>query len=163
KLYLTFKQPVAKPVLAGKTAVCIGDTLSLQASSPMPGVIWNWMTPTGTLTNNDSLLTVNAVTQTDTGLYRVVALLDGCTSEEDSVRVIIRPIVTPSVMVTADKINPGPWTPIQFSATAITNAGSAASYQWTKNGADIPGATAATYSATTAIDVESGDLICLNL
>lgn len=163
KVAVTFKSPVAKPVLTGITMRCVGDTLSLQAGPGAPGTTWTWMTPADTMENAGPAITVDSVTQADTGLYRVVALLDGCMSEEDSAHVVVYPVVIPSLTVTTDKINPGPWVDVKFSATAITNAGSTPVYQWTKNGANIPAANAAIYTATTGATLHQGDVICIKL
>ncbi len=87
----------------------------------------------------------------------------GCPSPMDSITVVVNQSVVPTLQVTA---SPGsiaiPGTLINFSSVA-TNEGTAPQYQWMKNGIFIPGATSSTWSATMAIDLHTGDTICLTM
>jgi len=64
---------------------------------------------------------------------------------------------TPIVTVTSNPATAGPWTTITFTAN-VQNA-SAPSFQWRKNGIDIPSANGMTYSAVTNIDIQARDKI----
>lgn len=102
---------------------------------------------TNQLTNNDSI-------------YCVMTSSDECAINpqvtSNRTKVEVRPNVVPSVSVSANPgttIADGQW--VTFTASG-TNGGSTPGYQWTRNGTDIPGATAATYSTNT---LRSGDHI----
>lgn len=78
-----------------------------------------------------------------------------------NITMAVNPLLTPSVTVNASPgLTVGPWAPITFTANP-TNGGAAPTYQWKKNGTNIPGATANTYLGTTNAELADGDVICV--
>lgn len=79
-------------------------------------------------------------------------------SNSNSVMLTVLPNVTPSVTVTANPAGPAPpFQLISFTATPV-NGGSSPQYQWTRNGTNVTGATAATWGATT---LSNHDTVCV--
>jgi hypothetical protein len=77
----------------------------------------------------------------------------------DAVSVTVNNNATPSVSIAVSppaSVSKG--TMVTYTATVI-NGGASPTYQWRKNNINIPGATAATYSAIAGIDFMSGDSI----
>lgn len=70
----------------------------------------------------------------------------------DTIRLTLNSIVTPTATISA---NPGtnisPGVTVTFSSS-VTNGGISPSFQWQKNGVDIPGATNATYATNNLAD-----------
>jgi hypothetical protein len=73
---------------------------------------------------------------------------------------IVNPLFTPSVTaaITTGSNPTCGGTSITFTATP-TNGGASPTYQWTKNGLNISGATAVTYTGVAGTDFANGDLI----
>jgi len=72
--------------------------------------------------------------------------------------VTVNPAPVPAVTVTANNSTICAGTSITFTA-APTNQGTAPTYQWYKNGSAIGGATASTYTTTTAVNNDSYDVV----
>lgn len=87
----------------------------------------------------------------------------GCKSDIDTAMIEILPVLNPLLNVT---VNPGtkvgPYAPVMFTAN-VADAGSAATYQWVKNGANMTGETGTTLSMIAGQDFASGDKISLSM
>ena len=77
------------------------------------------------------------------------------TATSGSVTMTVGTVVTPAVSINATSNNFCSGTNVTFTATP-TNGGTTPTYQWKKNGANINGATSATYSSSTLVN---GDAI----
>lgn len=96
---------------------------------------------TGTWSNNNISITG---TPTTSGVYNyTISLTGGCGSVSTAGTITVKGVTITS-NISGSSICPG--TSVTFTATAIgfTNP----TYQWTKNGIGIPGATSSTYSST---------------
>jgi len=85
----------------------------------------------------------------------------GCTAISSPVSVSVNTaLVVPSVSIaiTSGTQTSCSGTPVTFTATP-TNGGSAPTYQWTKNGTNIGGATSVTYTGTSGTAFINGDII----
>lgn len=154
-----------KPVLQSNSPVCATDTLKVWATTTSPNVdYWIWSKPSGFVPNTPNADTIiPSAALTDSGRYIVAAVKGGCISDEDTVFVEVGSKTAPTIQITANGINPvpGPWVGVQFFITGSSNGGTNPTYQWTKNGTNIPGATASTYNTTTGSDLQNGDTICV--
>ncbi len=163
RINLTVKPPVSKPVLTGLTTLCEGDALNLSISSATTDAIWKVTTPKISYTDTVGIK-INSVGLSDTGVYRVVALKDDCESAEASVHVHIDSAVAPGIALVTDKgPNIGPWVEVLFSATSVVNPGDNPLWRWTKNGANIAGATDSVHKMTGLIDFMAGDTVCVRM
>jgi hypothetical protein len=145
--------------LTTNSPVCFGDTLWVTAVSATPGVTYNWLIPQGYFQSYPGTWGFSNAAFTDSGKYKVQAILNGCPSELDSISVSVNPVVIPSVSIVASPgVSVSPMTQVTFTAN-IVNGGAGPVYQWMKNGIDITGATNKTYQAMSGIDLFHGDVI----
>ena len=134
-------QPVSQTLLAGQTA-----TFSVNYMGATP-ITFQWRKDSLAIASGtSSTLTINSVTTSDAGGYSVVVTnpVGNVTSNVATLTVNTLPAITTqpaSLTVTEGQ-------PAQFSVTA--NGTAPLSYQWKKDGADIPSANAATYSIPAA-------------
>jgi hypothetical protein len=153
----------ANPHLFSNGPVCSGDTLKVWATTTTQNVEWYWFRPAGFFPNAPSDTTIVSSAVTDAGVYKAQAIFNGCPSSMDSVIVVVNQSIVPTISVTA---NPGtvalPGTQVTFTAN-VTNQGSTPTYQWMKNGTYITGVTGNTYTAVMAIDLHTGDTICVTM
>jgi hypothetical protein len=151
------------PSIHSNSPVCSGDTLHVWGTTVTSPVEWYWFKPAGYFPNAPSDTFIYASAVTDAGVYKAQAVYNGCFSPMDSITVVVNQSVIPTLTVTA---SPGtvaqPGTQVTFNSAA-TNEGSTPSYQWLKNGLFISGATSSTYTATMAIDLHTGDTICVRM
>ncbi len=142
-------------IAGSSTPVCAGDSLKLSASSASPGVSYSWMGPNSFNSVLQNPAIANAQTN-NSGIYTLTVSLNGCSSST-STNVIINPVLgTPVITIAvspSDTICAGG--NITLSAIAA-NAGSTPTYQWKRNGINIGGATAASFTTSS---VSNGDII----
>jgi gliding motility-associated-like protein len=81
----------ATPSVTSNSPICEGSALNLVALSATTGVSYSWTGPDGfaTTTQNPTLATTSA---TSAGVYSVKATLNGCSSIEATVSVVIKPV-----------------------------------------------------------------------
>ncbi len=111
----------------------------------------------------------NPGTLTATTYYKRIVTSAACSSSSNTIviNVGLQPL-TPSVYIgtTSASTTICAGTSINFGIAFSQNAGSNPSYQWQKNGVNIPGATGSTYSSSTLVDKDSitcvmtSDLAC---
>lgn len=84
------KPRAAKPDLIVSEPVCEGDSIKISAFSTTPNITYNLLTPAFFIQNLPAVDTIIAkATILDSGLYRAVAILDGCLSKIDSADMIV--------------------------------------------------------------------------
>lgn len=82
---MVIKPRAAKPVMTITGSVCEGDSIRVTALSTTPNITYNLQTPVDFMVGLTAVDTVfKPVSILDSGLYRVVASLDGCLSLIDS-------------------------------------------------------------------------------
>jgi hypothetical protein len=152
--------------ITSNSPLCTGDTLRITATTVTPGVYYIWLTqhsPPIYLPNAPATYADSTVTLADSGWYKVAAVLGGCISRQDSIRIKVDTTVVPSVAVSAS-----PGTAVKTNMTIIfstvaTNTGSAPTYQWKVNGVAVPGATAAVFSGVMSGSIQHNDVICVEM
>jgi Secretion system C-terminal sorting domain/Ig-like domain CHU_C associated len=131
--------PPATITASGKTKVCVGQSVSLSATST-PGMSYQWLKNGGTISG----ATLPTYSASQSGLYsvRVTSGLTGCTKTGNSINVIVNPV--PAATTTAT----GPTTFCAGDSVELqANTGSGLTYQWKLNGNNISGATANSFAA----------------
>jgi glucose/arabinose dehydrogenase len=124
----------------GPTTFCSGGNVTLYGNTG-PGYIYQWKKDGTNITG----ATGPSYIANTTGEYQLKLVFDGCTTWSAPMKVNVNTSLTA-------KITPGG--PTTFcngnSVTLYANTCSGYSYQWKKNGADIPGETGNTLLATTS-------------
>lgn len=140
----------ARPLPIANTPVCIGQDLKLNVSNPQSGA-YSWLGVGGY-----SAAVVNPVrssaTTAFTGKYYVTVTANGCTSDKDSVTVVVNPAPVINVY-------PSPKDSICQGATLnlisnTANTGTSFQRYWYRNNTIISGASNANFSTTTATDYD---------
>jgi len=147
------------------THICAGTNVTFSTNTVHGGAA-----PTFQWRQNGSVVGTNAPTYSTTQLGNGDSVFCVMTSNEECVlnpvvnsnRLGLRvtPNVVPAVSISANPgtaIADGQW--VTFTASGV-NGGATPVYQWTKNGAEIPGAVNATYTTNT---LSSGDHIRVRL
>src|SRR5688572_15886260 len=136
--------PAAPTVAAGgSSSLCTGGTVTLTATSATTGVTYQWFKDGVAIANATSASYIaNAA-----GSYTVTAPASGCAGPASAATVLTMntPPIAPAVTASgplAICVNNGS---VTFTAASVTGA----TFTWFKNGNIIPGATSATYTATT--------------
>ncbi|MBK9175161.1 MAG: hypothetical protein IPM46_02255 [Flavobacteriales bacterium] len=132
--------PAATITAGGSTTFCSGASVTLSANTGT-GLTYQWRR-NGT---NISGATASTYAATIAGSYHVVVTSGGCSSISAATTVTVN--TSPAATITA-----GGATAFCTggSVTLSANTGTGLTYQWRRNGTNLSGATASTYSATTA-------------
>jgi len=140
---------------ASHNTPCAGDSLGLAVNSPQAGCTFSWSGPQGFNANAEDTFIAHAQSG-NAGNYILTAHLNGCATP-DTTLVSVTPTAGPPIIqiagVPTDTMCIGG--SLSLDATA-TNAGSAPSYQWKKNGSNIIGATNASYTTS---GLSNGDIM----
>ena len=123
-------------------SLCVGDNFQLLSNVAPGTVTYNWTGPGG-FTSAAPNPTRNGATINMAGTYNLTISLNGCTSNQGSVNVVISD--NPAVPA----ISGGPLTFCSGGNVTLTSS-SATGNQWYLNGNPIAGATGQNYSATAA-------------
>ncbi|MCB9184764.1 MAG: T9SS type A sorting domain-containing protein [Flavobacteriales bacterium] len=132
--------PSANVTAGGATSFCAGGSVTLSASTGS-GYTYQWL-KNGT---NLSGATSSTYTATTAGSYAVVVNSSGCSATSSALTVTVN--ASPTASITAGGAT-GFCTGGSVTLSAAT--GSGYGYQWRRDGANISGATASTYTATLA-------------
>ncbi len=136
--------------------ICLGDPHTFTVVATGDGIAYQWRKNGGSIGGaTGASFTIPAVAVSDAGLYDCQVTAD-CGAELTTL-VTLTPLAPAAITVdpTGDSVCPG--TPVSFSIGA---SGGALSYQWKRDGVDIPGATAATYSLAIPTAFDAGDYSC---
>lgn len=120
------------------TTFCSGDSVLLEETTAATGLTYQWVNGT----QNINGATADAYTATAAGNYHLTANgADNCVRRSNRVEVTVS--ASPAATITS------PGTTFCDGGTVVlsANTGTGLTYQWTKNGANIGGATGATYTA----------------
>ena len=130
--------PVATITPASATTFCDGGSVVLNANSGL-GLSYQWQRDSSDIPGASG----SSYTATASGSYTVIVTANSCskTSLAQSVTVTPLPVAT---------ITPAGATTFCEGGSVVLNANSGVglSYQWQKDGSDIPGATGSSYTAT---------------
>ena len=117
-------------IASGDTTICQGNSLTLKASTPVPGAKIDWyLTPNAGM----AFVTVNTgvnviVTPTATNTYYVEVSANGCKSARKPVIVTVATVLTP--VIAANTKNICPAKTVDLTTTLIANQTPDVSYEW---------------------------------
>lgn len=153
---------VPKPKGVSNSPLCINDTLTLSLTTPTNGNT-GWYRNGTFIGGVISDVKLYGITTRDSGMYILVdSNVYGCVAY-DTVNVHVNPTVPSSVNISVyPGTNVGPWTLVTFTANT-TNSGNNPKYQWKLNGVDIPGATSFELKAVTGVDINTSDILCVEM
>ncbi len=97
---------ISTPTAGNNGPVCIGSILSL-TSSTISGATYSWTGPNGYTSSIQNPIVSNNATPTLSGIYKVTATVDGCTSDTGSTEAIVKSLLpTPAIcVVTVDSVS----------------------------------------------------------
>lgn len=153
---ITVTAPVTPSVIisASSTTICAGGSVTFTATPTNGGSspTYQWQK------NGSNISGATSATYTTTTLAHndvITCILTsnaGCvtapTATSNSITITVSNSVVPVVSVSASNTTVCAGTSVTFTATPVSGAGNAPTYQWKKNGNNISGATSATYVAT---------------
>ncbi len=146
-------------ICQGATSAALGGTSGGGAT----GAIWT--ATSGTFSNNTgstpNIATFTAASNSATPITLTLTSMGGnCGTVVASKTITVNPVLVPSVSIALTTgANPAcNGTNLVYTAT-VTNGGVTPSYQWTRNGVNISGATSATYTANAGTNIVQGDVI----
>jgi len=142
--------PSAAGSITGLTAVCSGQTgVTYSIASVTGATSYNWTLPSGaTITSGSGTNSITATFASTGGAVSVTPTNTCGNGNASTVTISITPAVTPSVTASSSSTTVCSGTNVTFTASP-TNGGTAPTYQWSKNGTAISGATSANYSTST--------------
>jgi hypothetical protein len=142
-------QPTASQTL------CSGSPATFSVTATGTGLTYQWKKNGSDISGaTSSTYSIPNVTTADAGTYTVVVSGVGpCPSvtSANAVLVVNDPVVITSQPAASQTVCSG--FPVSFSVTAT---GTGLTYQWKKNGVDVPGATSATYSIANTAPADAG-------
>lgn len=109
---------------SGSSNICEGDTLTLNASSPLPNTTYVWSGPNGFTSTEPQIIFFNAL-PAQSGTYTVTANSPAACSSTASKTIIISPLPTATPSVSLDALCAG----LSFTLNVTTNAASP-TYSW---------------------------------
>jgi len=124
------------PTASSNSPICYIDTLKLSATDSFSGITYHWLTPDSLTTTKQNPVLLHAAP----GKYIVWVSMPDCISPIDSVNVVLTSPATPIVNITELVKTILPSLIIAYSAH-VSGVFATPTYQWRKNGIDIPGAT----------------------
>jgi len=136
--------PLPPLAVSNNGPLCLGDTLML-SSAYSAGAIYQWTGPNGFNSNDENAVRANVV-EADTGLYSVVATVNGCPSKASATRLLIDEVVA-SIGMDTDKVCKGDPVTIRFNGIAPDTGTTI--YTWNfADGTVNSGSNAGPYSVT---------------
>ena len=141
KLTINYSVPIVPSITAsGDTSICPGDSVTLNVSKTDPSYSYQWQWNGGIISGASS----SSYAAQSAGNYTCI-VNDSCGSATSNI-IPVTVIPPPLAVITS-----GTSTLCKGSSVLLNaNTGTGLTYQWQKNGVNIPGATSSTYSADTA-------------
>lgn len=112
----------AAPVLSTGGAVCVGNTLQLNAAN-ITGASYSWSGPAGFVSSNQNPVIPNAL-QTNAGVYTASVSVNGCSSAASNITAIVNPLPAPVNINTSGAVCEG--RPLLLTADSVV----AGVYSW---------------------------------
>jgi hypothetical protein len=126
-------------VITNASGLCEGSTVLISSSVTNPGYAYQWYKNTLAIAGETTpLLTVSTA-----GAYYLIVTGGTCTSQSNTINMVVSGITVNTTNPASDIIMPG-----QPKTLSVTTDAVAPSYVWYRNNVVIAGATSATYSAT---------------
>ncbi len=155
-------------IVADNTEICAGTEINFTATITEGGSspAYQWKNNSANVGTNSATFTTSTLADGDVitcTLTSNTVCADPESSISSEILITVNPVVTPTISIDADPgtgVDEG--TMVTFTA-GVSNEGDNPQYAWRKNGTDIPGADAVTYTAEAGTDFISGDTISARL
>ncbi|MFN8436367.1 MAG: glycosyl hydrolase family 8 [Cytophagales bacterium] len=150
----------AAPVAGTVSAVCQGATATALTATGTAGLSLQWYGTAATGGTASTTATVPSTTNSGTSTYYVSQKVANSTCEgpRTAITFTVNPASTPSVSASTTNTTITNGTSVTFTSS-VSNVGTAATYQWRKNGNNISSATSATYTTTDITNNDKFDVI----
>ncbi|MDI1315963.1 hypothetical protein [Flavobacterium sp.] len=134
------------------------DNVTVTSTPSTPAISYAWTsTPSGYTSSTQNPTGVSPTVNTS---YTVTTTNNyGCTATASTATVTVDPILVPSVTTSITTGTNPTCSGTSITFTAVPTNGGSPTYQWTKNGTNIPTATSVTYTGVAGTDFVNGDLI----
>lgn len=126
-------------VITNASGLCEGGSVAITSNVTNANYTYQWYKDTAAVTG----ATTPSLTVTQAGSYYLIVTGGTCTSQSNTINMVVAGIMVNSTNAAADVIMPG-----QPKTLSVTTDAVSPSYVWYRNNVVITGATAATYSAT---------------
>lgn len=150
-------------ITASTTTICAGTSVTFTTNAVNGGTTpsFQWKKNGGNVGTNSTTYSSSTLVNGDIitcELTSNATCVSSAVVSSNSISIIVNPIVTPSISISASQTTICASTSVTFTATPV-NAGSSPSYQWKKNGGNV-GTNSATYTASSWVN---GDVITCQL
>ncbi|MCD6068153.1 MAG: hypothetical protein K0S33_2979 [Bacteroidetes bacterium] len=137
----------AAPIFAASPTVCAGSNFTLTVTNPLAGAVYTWVVSGDTLQSGTDLTTINVsdADSSNTGTYTVEVNNGVCPGFST---VVVTLAIVPTPVITGDTAFCSGANTVLDASSSLPATGN--TYVWYQGGTPISGATAATYTATTA-------------
>ncbi|MEZ5018220.1 MAG: T9SS type A sorting domain-containing protein [Flavipsychrobacter sp.] len=172
---LTVNTPPAITGNPSNNAICDGNNVSFSCSATGTGITYQWQANTGSgftnisngssgtggFTYNGATSSTLSITNANLGLNNaqfrcVVSGASPCTpATTSSATLIVHPILTPALTITASDTDICVNTSVTFTVVSTTNPGPSPSFQWKRNGTNV-GSNSTSYTSS---GLANGDVI----
>lgn len=151
----------AAPIAGTVAALCQGATAPALTATGTTGLNLQWYGTASSGGTASTTATVPSTTNAGSATYYVSQKVGTgtCEGPRTPIAVTVTTAAVPSVTITSvpsGNVNQG--TNITFS-TSVTNGGNATTYQWRKNGSNIPNETSSSYSSSTLANNDAIDVV----
>lgn len=126
-------------VITNASGLCAGFSVAITSNVANPGYTYQWYKDGGPVVGE----TTPSLTVTTAGAYYLIVTGGTCTTQSNTINMVVSSITANSTNPATDLIMPG-----QPKTLSVTTDAVAPTYVWYRNNVVIPGATSATYSAT---------------
>ncbi|MHA3789555.1 T9SS type B sorting domain-containing protein [Flavobacterium hauense] len=126
-------------VITNASGLCEGSTVAITSNVTNPGYTYQWYKNTIAVAG----ATTPSLTVSEGGSYYLIVTGGTCTSQSNTINMVVAGITVNTTNAVTDIIMPG-----QPKTLSVTTDAVSPTYVWYRNNVVIPGATAATYSAT---------------
>ncbi len=144
----------AAPTAGNNGPICAGSTLNLTATT-VAGATYSWTGPNG-FTSADQNPSISNVTASASGSYSVSVTVNGCPSTAATTIATINsvPVITGQTSGATNCVG-------QMIAFSVTASGDGLTYQWSKDGNGIDGATNSSYAIASVSSGDAGSYDCV--
>jgi hypothetical protein len=166
---------VSVSIAASANPICAGTFVTFTATPGPPysiNLIYQWKKNGAVVGGNNPTYTTSSLLNSDKIVCVLTALNVDCAptnpATSNEITMVVNPVLPVSVTIAVDHANPiCPGTTVVFTATPA-NGGTVPTYQWTKNGTPIVGASSSTYAIPSSVMADAGnynviltsDLLC---
>jgi hypothetical protein len=151
---ITVNQPVAIAPQSQDQTVCVGGSATFSANATGTDLNYQWYRGTTPVGTNSATLNIPSAQLTDAGQYSV-KVWNSCTP--DGVTVVIGNLTVDEPATISAQPSDVTVCEGESATFSVTAAGKDIVYQWLKDGVEIGGAIASSYTIPSTTDIDAGD------